>query len=200
MSYTDHILAQPRATRRALALLLVPVVVAVAWNALVVPAQWIAKSQDEWRDETRRTLARARGHAASLGSLQKQVDALPASPVWQRLYVMNGTDGGSTSVQQDVAALCGAAGLENPVITALPAEKAGPLMQLTMRIAMTGSADRLKVFLVKLREQPRYLRVDRINITSPQAQSGDQNPVLTINMDIAGFAGEVPAAPREKST
>jgi hypothetical protein len=200
MSYTDRILAQPRSTRRVLALVFIPMALALFWNAIVVPVRWVTTSQDEWRDETRTTLARARGHATSLDSLQKQVDALPAAPVWARFYGTGGAEGSGAAVQQDVATLCAAAGLENPAISALPAEKSGALTRFTIRVATTGSAERLKVFLAKLREQPHYLRVDRLNVSAPQAQSSDQNPVLTINMDIAGFAGELPAAPGSKST
>ena len=116
-------------------------------------------------------------------ALRQQLERL-LRDLWHR--VEGGADGGA-AVQQDVGTLCAAAGVGNKTITPLPSEEEGPLMKYSVRLSASGTSDRLEMFAAKLRQHPRYLRTDRLSITAPQVQQREQNPVLTLTMDIAGY-------------
>jgi Tfp pilus assembly protein PilO len=187
MTVADRIQAHRPAVRSALAIVLIPVAAVVAWLLVFEPIHWVVTSQAQWREATSTELARARGHARVLEVVQKQVEELPSAAIWQRFYPAATAGAVSSAVQKDVAELSAAAGLENPSIVALPSETAGAIDRQLVRLSANGTADRLEAFLTRLRQQPRYLRVDRLTVSAPQAQGADQNPILIVTMDIAGY-------------
>ena len=193
MTAADRIMSRSLLARRTLALLLLPLAAIAVWGLLFLPLKWVTTSQGAWRDTVRVELARERGRAHALPALRQQLERLPAEPVWQRFYRVEGGADGGAAVQQDVGTLCAAAGLENQTITPLPSEEEGPLMKYSVRLSASGTSDRLEMFAAKLRQHPRYLRTDRLSITAPQVQQREQNPVLTLTMDIAGYSAALPA-------
>jgi hypothetical protein len=195
MTVADRIMARSPGARSVLALLLVPVGALLAWALVVQPIHWVITSQSDWRESTTTELARARGHAQLLEAVRKQVDELPSAPLWQRFYVVGAGESISGAVHKDVTELCMTAGLNSQSITPLPSEKLGAMTRQPVRLVAMGTSDRLQAFLARLREHPRYLRVDRLNVSAPQLQGADQNPVLTVTMDIAGYAASMAATP-----
>ena len=200
MTVTDRIVAKTSPVRRAFAVLLVPIAVFVVWGLVFLPLRWIATSQDNWRADTRVELARARGQAQMLPVVQEKLTKLPSAPVWQRFYRIEGGADGGAAIQQDVANLCTAAGLGNQSITPLPSQEEGTLMKYGVRLSASGTADQLTAFVARMREHPRYLRAERLNVTAPQAQANEQNPVLSWTLDISGYAGGLSLLSTQKAT
>jgi hypothetical protein len=50
------------------------------------------------------------------------------------------------------------------------------------------TADQLRDIVVRLRERVPYLRVEELIVTAPQNQSPDANPILTVTMELFGYA------------
>jgi Tfp pilus assembly protein PilO len=189
MSAASHIAARSVPWRRALALLLIPVAVALVWCLLVVPLRWVATSQGQWRAQVRAELARVRGHAQALAALREDVAKLPSQPVWQRFYAQNGPSVGA-ALQQDLTTLGAAAGFSEQSITPLPTQARGQLTAYSVRLMASGTIDQLQAFVVGVRGHPRYLRLERLTITAPQVQAKEQNAILSFTLDIDGFARE----------
>lgn len=199
MILADRMIAMPSPARKAIALALVPLAVAVVWVCLVMPAHWITTSQSEWRMDASRELARARGRAQSLESLRQEAANFPQAHIWQRSYGLSG-EGGANAVQRDVAALAASTSLTTQSIAPLPAEEEGPLTGFVVRASLRGTAGQMKAFLLQLKQHPRYLRARRIVVSAPQTQRSDENPDLEIALDIVGYAAARPELPKEQAT
>jgi len=201
MTLAHRLETRPRWMQRLLAVALVPGVLVVAWIAVASPLKWVLTSQSGWRESAGRELARARGEAATLKTLTERTAAFPSAAIWQRLYADSGTPGSAgTAVQQDVTRLLSSAGMAPLSVTLLPSEQDGPLVRHAVRVSMTGPADRFQAFLAQLRTSPRYLRMEKLTVTSPQSQRADENAPLTILADIAGFEAQRPEAPATPAT
>jgi type II secretion system (T2SS) protein M len=192
MRLADRIMGRSLLARRGLALLLLPSGALVIWGFLFLPLKWIATSQMSWREATRVELARARGHAELLQRLRQELQRVPSEPVWQRLYRFEPGADGALAVQRDVAGLSAAAGLVIQTIVSVPSQDEGALMKHGVRLSATGTSDQLETFATQLHEHAPYLRAERLRVTSPQMQQREQNPVLNITMDIAGYSGTEP--------
>ncbi|MEJ1962978.1 MAG: type II secretion system protein GspM [Gammaproteobacteria bacterium] len=200
MTLADRLQTKSRVVQRLVAVGLVPTVIVSAWVLVASPLKWVLTSQSSWRESVRSELARARGEAATLKMLTERSVAFPSAAIWQRVYG-DGTQGSAGSaVQQDVTRLCSSAGMQPQSVTLLPSEQAGPLVRYTVRVSMTGTADRFQAFLTQLRTGPRYLRVEKLAVSSPQSQRADENAPLTIGADIVGFGAERPKAPVTPAT
>ncbi|MEJ0037690.1 MAG: type II secretion system protein GspM [Gammaproteobacteria bacterium] len=194
MTLADRLAAKPRLLQRLLAVLLVPVSIVSIWVLLAAPVRWMLTSHFHWRETVRVELARARGEADALKVLTQRTTALPSAEIWQRLF-SEGTPGSAgNAVQQEVTRLSSSAGMQPQSVALLPSEKHGPLVRYTVRISMTGTADRFQAFLTQLRTNPHYLRVESLAVTAPQSQRPDENAQLTVAADIVGFDGERPKA------
>jgi len=188
MTLTDRISSRSLRVRNAVALLMIPAMALLVWSLVILPLSWVATSQEHWRAEVRAELAEAKGRALTLDAVRKRLANLPSESVWQRFYpAENGADGGA-ALQRDVTTLSMGAGLATRSITLLPSQPQGRLMTYTARLAASGTAEQLQAFATSLRGHPRYLRVEQLKVTAPQVQSSDENPVLSITLDISGFA------------
>lgn len=194
MTLADRLEAKPRIVQRLLAIALVPVMIVCAWMLVASPLKWVLTSQPSWRESVRVELARARGEAAALTILTKRTEAFPSAAVWQRFYGDGASGSAGSAVQQDVTRLCSSAGLQPQSVQLLPSEKDGPLVRYAVRVSMTGTADHFQAFLTQVRTSSRYLRVEKLSVTSPQSQRPDENAPLTIVADIVGFGAERPKA------
>jgi len=200
MTLADRLQSKPRLVQRLVAVGLVPVVIVCVWVLVASPLKCVLTSQSSWRESVRSELARARGEAATLKMLTERTAAFPSAGIWQRLYG-DGTQGSAgNAVQQDVTRLCSSAGMQPQSVALLPSEQDGPLVRYTVRLSMTGTADRFQAFLTQLRTSPRYLRVEKLAVTSPQSQRADENAPLTIAADIVGFEAERPKVPATPAT
>jgi Tfp pilus assembly protein PilO len=200
MTLADRLRATPQLVQRSLAVLFLSAVLLSAWLLVTAPLKSLLTSQSRWRDSVRSELARTRGEAASLNTLTERSREFPSAAIWGRLYGdgMRGDVG--AIVQQDLMRLCSVAGMQANSMSPLPSEKDGALFRYTVRISISGTADRFQTFLTQLRQSPHYLRVEKLSVTSPQTQRTDENAPLTIVADIVGFEAQRPATPPAAAT
>ncbi len=188
MSMMERIVTQPVSMRRLLALCVLATAAVLAWWLVVEPLSWLVTSQDKWRAQTRLDLARSRGDAHELAAIRESLARLPADPLWSQLYrPQDGTDT-AAAVQRDISQLCSAAGIALESAVRTPSETDGVLSKYGLRVTVSTTTDRLRIFIEGLRKAPHYLRMDRLKVSAPQMQLPEQNPTLTIAMDIAGYA------------
>ncbi len=188
MTLTERLMYCPPLLRRALAVLLVPAAALLGWMLVAEPLIWIAGSQGQWRGSVQDTLADDRGHEKVLADLKSRLDALPAAPVWQKFYEFAAGGDGSSLVQQDVTSLCSAIGVTTQSVVALRAQTEQGLMKHGVRLTATLTVDQLRSFAATLRNHQKYLRTERLTVDAPQVQSADQNPALTITLEVFGYS------------
>jgi Tfp pilus assembly protein PilO len=188
VSVLDHTSLRPIVQRRALALLLLGVAGVSVWMLLVSPVTWLIASQDEWRAQVRAELSHSKGRAALEPMLRKQLESLPTAAVWSALYTVAGETDADALVQRDLMALGVSSGVTVQVVTPLPKVEVAELTGHGVRFTVSTTADHLRSFAGALRGNPRYLRVERLAITAPQIQAVDENPQLTVTMDVYGYS------------
>ena len=188
MTLTERLIDCPTLLRRALAVLLVPAAALLGWMLVAEPLICIAGSQDQWRGSVQDTLADDRGHEKVLADLKSRLEALPAAPVWEKFYEVAAGGDGSSLVQQDVTSLCSAMGVTTQSVVALRAQTEQGLMKHGVRLTATLTVDQLRSFAATLRNHQKYLRTERLTVDAPQVQSADQNPALTITLDVFGYS------------
>jgi hypothetical protein len=187
MSLASRMIAQPVAVRRACAVVTLVVTLLVA-SGLVYAIGWIATSQARWRAETGERLVQLRSRAATIPSLRDSLATVDDAPVWNRFYrVAVGADGGGL-VHRDVAALCSEVGATVLSAKPLPSRDELGIAKHGVRISASMTADQLRDIVVRLRERVPYLRVEELIVTAPQNQAPDANPILTVTMELFGYA------------
>lgn len=194
MTFVEKLAARPPAQRRALAVVMFVAAIGLIWGALVIPLAWVVASQDEWRTDIRKDLARSLGRAASESDLRKRAAALKTEPIWGKLYEVPDGQDGSTLVQRDVMRAGTSAGVNIQAIVPVPKVEEAGLVGYGLRFTATLSADQLKKLVDALRANTGYLRVERLTISAPQVQRTDQNAALNVTMEVYGFSRAYPVA------
>jgi len=186
MSAAYRLANWPTAARRTLALAGLTLVVLVVWGGVVTPFEWLISSQSAWREQARRSLAQERGWknaAAPWGELERQVQA---APIWQKfLEVPAGATPGAAA-QRHVEDLF--RGELPPVIEALATRHVDGLTAYPVRVTTSMTIDQLKDILLSSHTHGAYLRVERLQVTAPQAQLPQQNARLQVNLDLVAYA------------
>ena len=188
MNLIDHIAARPQGQRRGLAVLVLVVVVSVSWFGVIEPVAWLLVSQDEWRADTRRELARARGRADSEPELRKQVASLANAPIWAKFYDLPADQDAGASVQRDIMGIGASSGVTIQTVVSVPKVTEAGLPGYGIRFTAAMTAEQLKKFIGALRAHPRYLRVERLTVTAPQSQRADDNASLAVTMEVFGYS------------
>ena len=194
MTFVKKLAARPPAQRRALAVVMFVAAIGLIWGALVVPLAWVVASQDEWRAEVRKDLARSLGRAASEPDLHRRLVALKAEPVWGKLYEVPDGQGATALVQRDVMRAGTSSGVNIQAIIPVPKVEEAGLVGYGLRFTATLSADQLKKLVDALRANTGYLRVERLTIGAPQVQRTDQNAALNVTVEVYGFSRAHPVA------
>lgn len=194
MTFVKKLAARPPAQRRALAVVMFVAAIGLIWGALVVPLAWVVASQDEWRAEVRKDLARSLGRAASEPDLHRRLVALKAEPVWGKLYEVPDGQDATALVQRDVMRAGTSSGVNIQAIIPVPKVEEAGLVGYGLRFTATLSADQLKKLVDALRANTGYLRVERLTIGAPQVQRTDQNAALNVTVEVYGFSRAHPVA------
>jgi hypothetical protein len=183
----------PRA-QRVLALLVVPAALLAIWSSLLWPLLHAYQSQVEWRRTAAHTLARQRGLAAIEAAVQAQLGALPALNSWQRLYHL-GTDSSAViALQSDVSNALAASHARPQSFAPIAPAQAGPLRKVGLRVAASMTIDQLREFLRQTDELTHFVRIEHLTIVAPPLQTppgtAKENPLLSVTLDVFGFAVE----------
>jgi hypothetical protein len=187
MTLGNILLAQGPKSRRAIALGLVPVIAMLAWAVLVWPLMFAWDSQQEWRDSSMQSLARDRAAKASEGVVRQGLQSLATSPIAGKFYSKAQEGAGANAFQSDVRSLLGSVGAMAQTASPIAATEQGSLSVLGLHVTTSMTVDQFKNFLARLESHSRYIRIEQLDVTSPSVQAHDQNPLLTVAMDLAAF-------------
>jgi len=188
MTLADRIMQRSAVVRRSLAILLLLAAAILGWQSLILPVRALLTSQQRWRVQVRSALAIARGRAAEVPALQGSLKALPEAPIWRRFYPDGDSANAATILREDITHCAAVAGVTVRSIAPLPATEQRGLRRLGVKISAAMTIGQLTDFLTKLRESPRYLRVDAMSVVAPQIQMNSGNHRLLVRLQIWGYA------------
>lgn len=186
----------PPLTRRIVALLVAPLAVVAVGLAIWLPASYVRNAHLEWRDDARRLLAQAKSAPATQAALEQEIAAMRGSTLWSKFYAKAGSGSGAASLHADIGALLTSVQASAQSLTPIPAQDGSLFARIGVRFAASMRVNQLQSLMSALNRHTRYLRVERLSVVAPQAQSPDENPPLAVTMDV--YAYELPgdALPR----
>lgn len=187
MSPVAWILKQPARQRRFLAVAVIPLAALLLWLIAIWPIVKLHDYHQERRNSAQRSIARDRGVLAVEATIREQLRTLGNSGLWSKLYETTADNSAVTVLQADVGSVLSRSQLSAQSITPLSTAVHGPFERIGVRITVSMSIDQLQQFLSAIRGHPRLIRVDGIAISAPQVQSREQNPLLTVSMDLFGY-------------
>ena len=193
MSAVSRLSTLPLATRRAIALGWLVLAALLIWLVVVVPVRSLVLSQREWRAATEREIARDRGMAKSAAQLREIAAAVDASPLRARLYAAGSLMAVTDELQNDLRAALLQSGVEPTTFKVLPGSLVNGLRAHRLEFSSVMTVDQLKAFFVALAAQPHFVRVERLQLDAPGQQRNDENPRLTVLMEVRAFALDAPA-------
>lgn len=192
MRVAARLAALPLASRRAIALFLLVLALILAWAAVVWPVRALIASQQEWRIDAAREIARDRGVINTANQLRESAASIDASPLRTRLYAA-GAVAPADQLQNDLRTALVAAGVEPTNFKVLPSVAASGLRVARVEFSSVMSVDQLKAFFLALEQQPHYVRVERLRLDAPSTQRTDENPRVTALMEVRGYSVEAAA-------
>ena len=198
MSAVAKLAALPRNTRRGIALGMLVLLMLLAWFLVVMPIRLVASSQDDWRTEISRQISRDRGMVKSATRIREASVTVRNAPIRSRLYAA-GAVSIDDQLQNDLRAALMQSGVEPTTFKILPGSTAKGLREHRVEFASIMSVDQLRSLYTALEQQAHYVRVERLRIESPASQATNENPRLTLLMEVRGYSLEAqpePAATR----
>jgi hypothetical protein len=193
MSVTDRLDALPLVTRRAIALIMLAVLVALAWLVVAWPVRTLLTSQVEWRQNAAQRIAHDRGMLAAGTQIRDAAAAVEASGLRAWLYEAGGALAPADTLQNDLRGALLASGVEPTNFKVLPSATSAGLRAQRVEFSTILTIDQLQAFFVALGNQPHYVRIERLRLDAPDVQRNDENPRLTVLMEARGFSVDGPA-------
>jgi hypothetical protein len=187
MSIADRCASLPVTPRRVVALVVVPLVLALLIAVLLLPFAATSDSQARWRDEARQLLADARHAPAEQAALEREIAALKSSQLWSKFYSTGGAVSSATALHADVSAVLGAAQASVQSVTPLQSQELEGFTKVGARFTASMRLNQLQSVLTGLAGHTRYLRVERLIVVAPQVQSPQENPPLAVTMEVHGY-------------
>jgi hypothetical protein len=173
-------------TRRALVVLSIPLLIGLVWLVIVLPLQVTYHSQVEWRNDTIKTLARARGSQAQSEVLSQQLKALPTEPIWNKFYAVAKFGSAGSMLQADVGSVLNSVHAGVQSLTPVRSTQVNGLTTIGVRVSAAMTVDQLKNFLGGISNHAHYMRVERLRVNAPQSQVPEQNVMLTVTVEVYG--------------
>jgi hypothetical protein len=187
MSIAQRLRQRPRRVQRALALLLLPMLLMLGWSALAVPVWQLYQAQQHWRAHALRTLAHRHALAASEPLLRAELLRLPRSRDWLRLYQVRAKGLAVSALRAEVGTILNSLQARTQALSPLAQLDAGEVRKVGLRIVAAMRIDQLQQFLVQVQALTHLVRVEQLQISAPPTQAAQENPLLTVTMDICGF-------------
>ena len=194
MSAAARLASFPPGKRRAIAIGILLVTALLAWLAIVVPLRSLVLSQAQWRADTAREIARDRGMAKTAAQVHEIAATVQASPLRARLYDADAGMAVTDALQNDLRAALLKSGVEPTTFKVLPGTLVSGLRAHRVEFSSVMTVEQLRVFFVALSAQPRFARVERLQLDAPQQQRIDENPRVTALMEVRAFSIDVSAA------
>lgn len=197
MSPVARLQSLPLGVRRLIVLSGLLLVLILVWLAVALPVGALASSQQEWRADMTRQIARDRGMAKNAHELRAVSEAVRNSPLRGRLFEASAL-GVDNQLQNELRTALLQSGVEPTTFKALPGKSAEGLTEYRVEFSSVMSADQLRALFTHLSLQPHYVRIERLRVDAPQNQRPNENPKFTVLMEAKGFApdthDEAPAA------
>ena len=172
--------------QRAFAIFGMLLCAAAGWMLIAYPVSAFLTSQDAWRIQSSALLAKAHGPIAAEGRIRDRLETLDQLAIWGLLYPP--TDSAVSEVRQDLSSICAAAGVQIESLADLPASHEPGFVRLSQRVSIIATAESFGALLAGVRQHPKYLRIERLSVTSPQFQPHGAQPELSAIVEIAGFS------------
>jgi len=170
--------------RRALAIAVLLVLVLLAVQLLIMPVvSWFQTNRNE-RDRSLRQLAKLQTLVDAAPAMENALSTIDAHAIWQRLYPA----GGSGALQQDFRSIVEAQGITLDSVQPLENTHMGDFDQIRVQVAFNTTIDHLSRLLLAVQSAPHMLRFDKLYVTAPMTQSGNDNPVLVVRGDVVGYS------------
>lgn len=192
MSAAARLALLPLVKRRAIAIGILLLAAALLWLVVVVPLRALVLSQAQWRADTAREIARDRGMAKTAAQVREIAAAVDASPLRARLYDAGNGMAITDQLQNDLRAALLQSGVEPTTFKVLPGTQVSGLRAHRVEFSSIMTVEQLRGFFVALSAQPRFVRVERLQLDAPQQQRNDENPHMTVLMEVRAFAVDVP--------
>lgn len=188
MSLADRMGSQPRQVQRILAVMAVPALLASIATLVTWPLWHAYHAQHDWRATAVRTLAQQRALAALEQDIDAQLARLPDLRAWRRLYSGTPPSAAVTALQSDIHRALAASRAHAQTIAPIEIAQEGPLRRIGLRVVVPMQVDQLREFMLQLDRLTRLVRLEHLVVHAPTGQAPQENPVLTVTMDIVGFA------------
>jgi hypothetical protein len=173
--------------RRAIALVVLPALLAASGLALYLPAKHWYDTQQRWRVDTKQLLAQAAQSPAVQVALEKELDGMRQSVLWTKFYTAGGAMSAAAALQADIRTLFSDMLTGGHLLTPIAAEESSMFVRHGVRLTASFRVHQLQEVLNAIAQHPRFLHVGRLTVVAPQAQSADENPALAITMDVYGY-------------
>jgi hypothetical protein len=187
MSVADRCARLPVASRRVIALLVVPVSVFLICGAIWMPISYVRASQAQWRVEAIDVLLSAQHAPALQQALDQQLTAMRTSPLWSKFYKAPTSAAATTALHADLSTLLSSARASVQSLTPIPSEEQTAFSRIGVTFAASVRLNDLQSLLAAMSNHARYLRVERMVVTAPQTQVPDENPPLAVTMDVYAY-------------
>lgn len=198
MKFADRCAKLPTPQRRAIALLIAPLMVVMVIAALWLPIVHLHHRHAEWREEARRLLSLAEHAPAERAALQREITALNTSELWSRFYPGGQAVSSATSLHADIGALLSSVRVSVQSLTPIAAEESPQFTKVGIRFSASMRVNQLQGLMTAMALHSRYLRVERLLVAAPHVQSPDENPPLAVTMDVYGYELNEKAKPRQQ--
>lgn len=187
MTIADRCAALPPLSRRIIAFVVVPSVMALLGGALVMTAAAAVDAQRLWREETKELLSQAAEAPAQQAALEKQLASMRQSALWSKFYTTSGSGHAAASLQADVAALVNSVQAGGQMLAPIPAQETSLLVRHGVRVTASLRINQLQDLLNATARHARFLKVEQLTVVAPHAQPQKENPPLAVTMDIYGY-------------
>lgn len=195
MKMVDRCAALPVTSRRLLAVVIVPTVMAAVCVGIIALLQQAVAAQREWRQETEQLLSDAASAPAMQSALEQQTEAVRRSGLRSKFYPAGGAINAAASLQADVDTLVSSVQASSRVLAPLPTTETALAVRYGVRLNASLRINQLQNLLDALSRHPRLLRVERLLVVAPQTQVAEENPPLAVTLDIFGYGLSTDAVP-----
>jgi hypothetical protein len=188
MKPMQQLMDMPAAGRRAAAVLLLVVALALCVSLIVVPVSYAVARQQHWREDAQRQLARERGLVQSAQVQQEFARQIEQAPMWNRFFEAGPGGQPRLQLESELRTALMRAGIESVEFKELAASEAVGVKRCAVAFAAIMTIDQLQAFLTTVAQNPRYMRVERLRIESPVNQRADENAALNLLIEVSGYS------------
>lgn len=144
MNLARRLAGLPPGARCVIALLVLPLLIAIAWLVIYLPIDHLTQAQGEWRDRARSVFSQARGATQLQATLDQELATMRASALWSRFYVSDRSGTSAVSLQSDVSALLGSVQASTQSLTPIPSVELPSFTRIGTRLTASMRIDQLK--------------------------------------------------------